>query len=206
MWVVKIGGSLSGNRALSSWLEVLVKFHSERGVIIVPGGGRFADTVRDAQQRWKFDDALAHGMALRAMEQYGMMMTGINNQLYPANDIDSIKHLANQNKISVWMPHDMSLAQTDLPQDWSITSDSLAAWLAQKICADALILIKSVRLNKQHDNIHQLSEDGVVDKHFPTIVSRKEMPAYIFHAEQYNAFKDSHEIPVTDSLRITSYK
>ena len=45
MWVVKIGGSLLGSPELERWLEVAAKF-SDGNIIIVPGGGVFANAVR----------------------------------------------------------------------------------------------------------------------------------------------------------------
>ena len=63
MWVVKLGGSLAYSPELPHWLSALA--HTD--AVIVPGGGPFADTVRDAQQIWRFDDATAHAMALLAI-------------------------------------------------------------------------------------------------------------------------------------------
>jgi aspartokinase-like uncharacterized kinase len=45
MWVVKLGGSLLGSPELPRWLDTLVKI-SDGKVLIVPGGGMFADAVR----------------------------------------------------------------------------------------------------------------------------------------------------------------
>ncbi len=49
----------------------MAKILSEEGagkVVIVSGGGPFADQVRDAQKRWKFNDQQAHQIALHAMD------------------------------------------------------------------------------------------------------------------------------------------
>ena len=45
MWVVKIGGSLSHDPMLRKWLVELCEVGGGR-VVIVPGGGDFADKVR----------------------------------------------------------------------------------------------------------------------------------------------------------------
>ena len=55
MWVIKLGGSLLSSESLKEWLSVIVK-HGAGKLVIVPGGGIFADKVRDEQQKWKFDD------------------------------------------------------------------------------------------------------------------------------------------------------
>ena len=73
MWVVKIGGSLSRDPLLKRWLSELCDFGGGR-VLIVPGGGGFADQVREHQAVWEFDDVAAHNMAVLAMAQHALLM------------------------------------------------------------------------------------------------------------------------------------
>jgi aspartokinase-like uncharacterized kinase len=54
-WVIKFGGSLSQSACLADWLDALARLPC----IIVPGGGLFANAVREAQNRHAFDDRLA---------------------------------------------------------------------------------------------------------------------------------------------------
>ena len=68
MWIVKLGGSLGRDPVLKEWLDTLVALGSGR-VVIVPGGGGFAEEVRDQQELWRFDDLAAHNMAVLAMAQ-----------------------------------------------------------------------------------------------------------------------------------------
>ena len=49
MLVVKLGGSLYGSQYVSQWLHQLAQLKTQK-VVIVPGGGPFADCVRDADQ------------------------------------------------------------------------------------------------------------------------------------------------------------
>ncbi|HCC82688.1 MAG TPA: delta 1-pyrroline-5-carboxylate synthetase, partial [Methylophaga sp.] len=74
MYVVKLGGSLYHTAELKSWLTLLEQTALNESVVIVPGGGPFADMVRQAQQLHKFDDQHAHHMAILAMAQYGLML------------------------------------------------------------------------------------------------------------------------------------
>ena len=76
MWVVKIGGSLSRDPLLKEWLQHLSEFGGGR-VVIVPGGGGFADQAREHQAVWRFDDVAAHNMAVLGMAQYALMMQGL---------------------------------------------------------------------------------------------------------------------------------
>ena len=76
MWVVKLGGSLQSFPGLRDWVRLIAEQGGGR-VVLVPGGGQFADAVRAAQRTAGFDDRTAHGMALFAMEQYGLMLAAL---------------------------------------------------------------------------------------------------------------------------------
>ena len=105
--VVKLGGSLAFAPALTEWLAALAA--SGGRVVLVPGGGPFADQVRDAQRRRRFDDATAHRMALLAMEQYGLMLCGLHPALHPAKSRAEIRRLRREGLVPVWLPSAMAL-------------------------------------------------------------------------------------------------
>ena len=54
--------------ALSYCLNIIEQNAKDK-VVIVPGGGLFADQVRVTQKLWQFNDQVAHQMALLAMQQ-----------------------------------------------------------------------------------------------------------------------------------------
>ena len=113
-------------------------------VVLVPGGGPWADEVREAQKREGFDDRVAHRKALRAMEQYGKVLAGMRANLVPAAGIAEIHEVLRNGQIAVWMPYEMVVADPSIPESWDVTSDSLAAWLARQLNASALLLVKSL--------------------------------------------------------------
>ena len=76
MWIVKLGGSLERDALLPRWLELLAELGGGR-VVIVPGGGGFADQARAAQAWWQLDDLPAHNMAVLGMAQSAAMMQGL---------------------------------------------------------------------------------------------------------------------------------
>ena len=53
--VVKLGGSFAFSVHLRAWIEAIAACAGR--VVIVPGGGPFADTVRAAQQEWDLTTA-----------------------------------------------------------------------------------------------------------------------------------------------------
>ena len=80
--IVKLGGSLAFSEVLIDWLRALASCAGH--VVIVPGGGPFADAVRVTQHRMGFDDRTAHHIALLAMEQYGRALISFSDLLSPA--------------------------------------------------------------------------------------------------------------------------
>ena len=165
MWVVKLGGSLLGTPELKTWLSILAR-QSDGRIVIVPGGGVFADTVRTAQPIGGYDDATAHQMALLAMEQYGLVMKSLQPELVTAASELEIAERSWQHRAIIWMPSHMALADESIPMNWEVTSDSLSAWLAHKIGADRLVLVKHVECLEQPLPVHYLIEQGVLDAGF----------------------------------------
>ena len=170
LWVVKLGGSLAQSRYLNRWLGILAGGGGL--VVIVPGGGPFADQVRVLQKRRRFDDATAHHMALLAMEQYGRMLAGLEPGLHPAASRAEIARARRARQTAVWMPTPMVLADSGIAASWDITSDSLAAWLAGKLKADRLVLVKSAALSASSVPATALTRRGIVDPAFPAYLGR----------------------------------
>ncbi|QSA96740.1 amino acid kinase [Methylococcus sp. EFPC2] len=160
MWVLKLGGSLADGDALPHWLDALAGCP----VVVVPGGGPFADAVRTAQARWHFDEQTAHEMAILGMQQYGRMLLGLNAGLRAAR---SPCELAGRLP-AVWLPEPETLSAARVPASWDITSDSLAAWLAVATGASHLLLVKSVSSQGGARAVEcdDLIAQGVVDPAF----------------------------------------
>ena len=103
MWVVKIGGSLLGSPELERWLDIFVKF-SDGKIIIVPGGGVFADAVRKAQKISNMSDETAHKLALLAMDQFGHLLHSLNPKLATASTELEIDERTWQHRAIIWLP------------------------------------------------------------------------------------------------------
>jgi 5-(aminomethyl)-3-furanmethanol phosphate kinase len=182
IWVVKLGGSLYKGRTLRGWLEALAA--GGRGkVVVVPGGGPFADQVRVAQERWRFDDVTGHRMAILGMAQYGLMLTGLQSKLIPAKNEADIQKALGLGCAPVWIPTE--LESLDVPRNWSVTSDSLAAWLALRLQANHLVLIKSVKLTMAQVSAGELARRGIIDETFPELLSRAGCSCQMVAAQDY---------------------
>ena len=76
MIVLKLGGSLLSSPALMQCLQ-LASQKGQGQLVIVPGGGVFADQVRLTQKKWQYDDKAAHYMAILAMQQMALLFQGL---------------------------------------------------------------------------------------------------------------------------------
>lgn len=178
MWVLKLGGSLAGTPALGDWARMLARAGAGR-CVVVPGGGPFADQVRRAQRRWGIDDATAHRMALSAMDQFGLLLTALAPGLASAAGPEALRRALAAGQTPVWLPAAYAGADPDLPRDWHTTSDSLSAWLATDLGADALVLVKSVQLRDRDIDVRTLVARGIVDAALPARLARGPARVYL---------------------------
>ena len=125
--VVKLGGSLADHVG-----EIIPVFRAaRRPLLIVPGGGAFADAVR---QSGAMGDA-AHWMACAAMDQYGWLLS--------AEGMKTTTRIVPQKSPRILLPYCALRRFDPLPHSWDVTSDTIAAWVAGMLSGDLLVL-KSV--------------------------------------------------------------
>ncbi|OUR72454.1 hypothetical protein A9Q78_06565 [Methylophaga sp. 41_12_T18] len=189
MLVVKLGGSLYNTKELKAWLTVLASYAEQQTIIIVPGGGPFADQVRTAQLLHQFDDHHAHHMALLAMAQFALLISGLEPQCqlyyYDKTNQPSIPSL------SVWLPEQSILAYSEISQDWSVTSDSLALWLSQQLDAEQLTLVK--RCPQKSQLIAELVQAQILDASFEQFYRQQAIKTDIIHYQNYAAFNNDNQ-------------
>jgi 5-(aminomethyl)-3-furanmethanol phosphate kinase len=164
MWVVKIGGSLARDAQLKPWLAMLAEVGGGR-VAIVPGGAAFADAVRQAQVHWQFDNLAAHNMAVLAMGQTALMLHALEPRLTLATQDEQIRRALHAGRAAVWMPLTVLRDEPDTLTSWDVTADSLALWLAQRLNAERLVIVKSCEIDPRL-SIPELGARGVLDARF----------------------------------------
>ncbi len=142
--VIKIGGSLSRGTGLKALCQEITRLGRHYRLLIVPGGGEFADQVRESCKRHLLNDTTAHYMALLAMDQYGYML----NQLIVGSsliaDAHSIGKVIETGQAAVLQPSSMAKRTYTLPHSWQVTSDSIAAWVSWEVNCPRLVLLKDV--------------------------------------------------------------
>lgn len=167
--VVKLGGSLHDAPELRGWLAGLATAAGPARVV-VPGGGPFADAVRAAQGRLGFGDLAAHRMAILAMQQYGLRLQDLEPRLALLETEVELRGLA-PGAGGVWLPWRLAGREEAIPAGWEVTSDSLALWLARRLGAGRLVLVKSAALPGGAVTAEALAEAGVVDAAFPGLAA-----------------------------------
>ena len=155
--VFKVGGSLLAYpQLLESTLAAIVDASTRARVAIVPGGGPFADAVRDADHRVHLTDDTAHWMAVLAMDQYGHLLAGMRTELTLAASDRDVDSAIASGRVPVVAPYRWLRDADPLPHTWDVTSDSISAWLASALGATQLVLVKPPGV----------SGEGAVDSYF----------------------------------------
>lgn len=168
--VVKLGGSTAGRIEMEQWIAVLAS--ATLPLVIVPGGGPFADQVRVLQKEMHFSDAAAHEMAILAMEQFAIVIAERHPRLQPARSLDDLEAILAGGGVPVWLPSQMT-RNADIAQSWDITSDSLAAWLCRQIGSRHLLLCKQVDPESLPEGLQALVDNGVVDAMLPVLLGEE---------------------------------
>jgi len=141
--VVKLGGSLVADP--SQWHAALITLAAAAGsrrIVVVPGGGPFANAVRDVDDRYRLRDDAAHWMAIAGMDQHAEMIAASGDAFVRVADRAGIDDAHRRGRVAVLAPLQWMRESDPLPHTWEITSDSIAAWVAAQVNAADLLLIK----------------------------------------------------------------
>jgi 5-(aminomethyl)-3-furanmethanol phosphate kinase len=154
--VVKVGGSLIGvPGALARVCSVLAEASLTHPLVIVPGGGPFADAVREFDRRAGISPDAAHWMAILAMDQYAQVLAERIRGACLVDQPGAILDILAAGRIAVLAPARWMRAADVLPHSWEVTSDSIAAFIAGALGAEQLILIKPTAQGQPVDPFFQ---------------------------------------------------
>jgi aspartokinase-like uncharacterized kinase len=143
--VVKVGGSLAEEPeqliALCAKLSALAEKY---GLVVVPGGGRFADVVRDSDERFNLSSGVSHRMAILGMDQFGMLLAQITPNSCATYSLEDARQLAETEAAPIFLPSRLLFKKDPLKNSWDVTSDSIAAYVAGRLQAAKLVLVTDV--------------------------------------------------------------
>jgi aspartokinase-like uncharacterized kinase len=141
--VLKVGGGLSAVAgALDQVCSRLAQLSRHHRLLIVPGGGPFADAVRRFQTEQELSGDAAHWTAILAMDQYAHVLADRIEGATLVEEPGEIRGVLEGGKLPVLAPSRWMRSADVLPHSWEATSDSIAAFVAGALDADRLVLIK----------------------------------------------------------------
>ena len=141
--VVKLGGGvLADAEHFEAALAAIGGAAQVRRLLVVPGGGPFANAVREVDRRLRLSDDAAHWMAVLAMDQYAHLLAARLAGGVLVAEPREIAAALSAGHVPVLAPSRWLRAVDPLPHAWMVTSDSIAAWVAGAVGARRLVLIK----------------------------------------------------------------
>ena len=180
--IIKIGGSLLGttsNRSAFKNAEQWLARQTDWINVVIIGGGHTVDHLRRWQRQFNLTEGQAHLNAVQVMSlnilkfaRASYISTVIENW----NELTNISQHAGENPTTIMFDClsfirdvEPTLGGTPLPSDWSCTSDSIAARIAQLLGADRLTLLKS--RTACSDDLRTLRYANYVDQSFPQMAA-----------------------------------
>ena len=199
--VIKVGGSLAETpealKALCVELSRLAKTHS---IVVVPGGGKFADSAREYEKNFNLTAILAHKLAILAMDQYGMLLSELIPNYCTIDELDEAKHFSKLGNVPIILPSKLMFKDDVLEASWDVTSDSIATYIAEKLNAEKVILvtdvdgifdknpqkhIKKAQLLTEISATDLLKRTGrtSVDRFLPKLLLKNYLPCYVVNGK-----------------------
>lgn len=185
MKIVKLGGSLQEKgreiiRILSDYAETKADT-----VIIIPGGGHFVKWIKELSEQEVISDDAAHWMAVLGMHQYGFYLADGSGIAIA----ESEEELRNVVHICLFLPYTLLKEDDSLPHTWNVTSDTIAAFVANKmgeksfikltdvdgLMDDKGLLVRQIHAKAMIKNAHT----GCVDAELPLFLMQNEMSCTI---------------------------
>ena len=159
--VVKVGGSLLG---LPSWPERLAELMAFLDLeppapLLVVGGGRVVDGLREIDAASRRPPALMHDLAIDAMSLTARIVAD-------ALSLPVVGTATGSGVLdaSTWLRS--TGREERLPVGWHVTSDSIAALVATETGRGLLLAKRTPPPDGDHA-LHRLAAAGWVDAHFP---------------------------------------
>ncbi len=215
--VIKVGGSLAEEperlKALCAKLSELAKKYA---IVVVPGGSRFADFVRDLDKRFTLSGGISHRMAILGMDQFGLLLCQFIPDSCATYLLSDVKQFSEIGVVPVFLPSRLMFKEDPLENSWDVTSDSISAYIAGRLRVAKVILVTDVdgiftKDPKRHADatlIGRLSAEELlkfnqrtsVDRYLPKLLLDVHIDCYVVngkHSERIEAVLAGQQAPCT---------
>lgn len=171
--VVKVGGSLLDWPELPKALAEWIQSQPTSVHLLIAGGGSLAQAIWQASRAFALPDDAAHWLCIDALSVTARLLAEVVSGVQLVSQFDALKERA-RNAVtgavvcdcnSFLREHEHHSHGHVLPCDWTVSSDSIAARLAEVLPADELVLLKSA--DAPAAAIQDLANIGYVDELFP---------------------------------------
>ena len=186
--ILKVGGSVLTLPDLYDRLQHVIRHFGIAAPVLVTGGGSAADTIRRLQPVCGLSSEVAHWLAIDAMTQNARWLSRLHRQMVCVPDRDAanaaiINGLLPVLDCTTFLRHEelplkgssaaeaasQIMTECRLPCSWSVTSDSIAAWIAARWPAARLWMLKSCDAGAS--DLKTLAVEGRVDHFFPHVAA-----------------------------------
>jgi aspartokinase-like uncharacterized kinase len=204
--VIKVGGSLAEDSvSLIALCEELGALAKSYRMLVVPGGGKFADVVREFYRNFDLSDTVAHKMAILSMDQFGLFLSNITPNSQTTYVLEEAERLSSTGIFPIILPSNLMFQKDPLKPSWDVTSDSIAAYIASLLLAKKLILVTDVdgiftedpKKNPNARMIEKLSVNELldwnkrtsVDRFLPRILLKTKLDCYVVNGKHPERIK-----------------
>lgn len=171
--VVKVGGSLFSSPGLPTALRDWLARRPSRRHVLLAGGGELADVIRAADERFGLGQEASHDLCLDVLRVTARWLAALLPELPLVDDHERLRSDATPAHSAVifepstfFRSIEPTLPGRVVRRHWDVTSDSLAARLAEVLDAGELVLLKSAP-PEPGETVEAAAMRGYVDRDLP---------------------------------------
>lgn len=174
--VFKLGGSLLSLPGLAERLSQALQPWKDARRLLVVGGGPVADFVKDMDTLHHFGEEAGHWLAVRGLVFNSHLAASFLPRAKVVSSLSSCDEVWSNCGLAIldtfeFLRDDEKNSLQPLPHRWELTSDSIAARVAEAAGAAELVLLKSTSL-QPGAGLEEAAQRGWVDPFFPRYALR----------------------------------
>ncbi|HLU49309.1 MAG TPA: uridylate kinase [Planctomycetota bacterium] len=170
--VIKVGGSLLGYEELPTRLKGFLADFTRPRPILVCGGGDAVELIREWDRLYTLGEEASHWISLRLLSATAQVLAAmLPEKLEVVESPAACVASWERGLVPVYDPYrfivDIDERSPDpLPRRWRVTTDTIAARIAERFGASELVLLKSSS-RPETLTMAEAADEGFVDGHFP---------------------------------------